>query len=175
MNPINSALSAALITLIIYCILQIILFRLLSPKRRWPILKNLVIITSILFTLIVISLYDRIDKVTLNETFASLLYGAFVLFVLLCGGFLIFYVTIDRSISLRTMEEFRKTGNHSVEISRLLSIYSPQETLERRLNILCDNKYLIKTAECYRLSAKGKAIALITRSLKNFLKLGDGG
>lgn len=98
-----------------------------------------------------------------------------LIYLLLFFGYCQFYFIIDRSISIKIMIELEKMKGKSATFEQIKKIYNPDYIFSRRLKHMIDSKYLIEEEGSYKNTQMGKTLARLSKFLKEYLQLGEGG
>ncbi len=97
-------------------------------------------------------------------------------YVFLFLGYCQFYFIVDRSISVRIMIELERAPGKKLDYDGILSVYSFDEILRRRLTHMLEGNYIVKDAEGrYSNTGKGRKEAALFAFLKSLLNIGPGG
>lgn len=176
-----------LLCFILFLILHLVIFN-LRPQitKRFRVLKNIFFI----FIPVYVFLYILIPRdlivlipadptLTLKIALAILkvvnFVVGFMLYAFLFMGYCQFYFFIDRSISGRMMIEIEESPQKQLFAEELKKIYPPEEVFKRRLRHMLESKLIIQESNYYKNTKKGHCIAVISKFLKEFLRLNSGG
>lgn len=84
---------------------------------------------------------------------ALVLYGALVI---LWNSYLVFFINLINSVSLRMVSEIERSPTGSLSIAEVTDLYSDEEALETRLRALVANGFLIDRGDAgLELTARG--------------------
>ena len=105
----------------------------------------------------------------LSGTVGLLLYGAFFL------GYLEFYFTADRSITVRMLREIRKSPEGALTIGQFKVLFDTEEQIfRRRFREMTQSGYLRPDGDRYRLTSKGAFVGALYDRVIRFLNLEGG-
>lgn len=99
-----------------------------------------------------------------------------LIYVSSCHFFLIMlylhlYVGIDRSVSVRIMNELLMTQDKSLTLAQLEKVYPQQEMFEHRVRLMVKNGWLKETSSGFELTQKSKWLARMTIFLRSLYGL----
>lgn len=86
-----------------------------------------------------------------------------------------FYYTISSSISIQTLVLLSKKDDLTYPISGLKNTFASREIIDYKLTSMENSGLLISNGRAYKVSTKGKFIALLFGLIKRLWKLGSGG
>ena len=73
--------------------------------------------------------------------------------------YLQYYMGIDRSVSIRILEEAVKKKEHNISITDLEKVYEKTDMIQSRLDLLVERGYFEKVGMYYRCTTKGSRLA----------------
>lgn len=98
-----------------------------------------------------------------------------LIYLLLFFGYCQFYFIIDRSISIKIMIELEKRKDKKLTFDEIKKLYDLDYIFSRRLKHMIDGRYINKEGGTFKNTPLGAALARISRLLKVYLRLGEGG
>ena len=159
MNSEFFALLALPLKSLILFLLTHILFWNFAP-RKWIGLKSLILLavgSPLLFILL-----GRDEVSVLGASFYSL---AMVAYFHL-------YVGMERSVSIRILDEIHQCPNHESSMKQILDAYSPEEMFSRRLEWLVHGGWLsVSASRSYQALPKARVLARVLIFFHRFYSL----
>lgn len=138
---------AAVVTVLVWILAQVLLFGFVDPKIRFRLRLFLYGISFLFF------LVWQSSTALLN------LFNGILLHLLLFCTFMEFYYCIDRPVTLRILAEAKKSADHILRLDKLYRSYDLEYMIGRRLEALMSSGYLFKKEDRYYLTSKGKFFA----------------
>jgi len=99
----------------------------------------------------------------------------YILYVFLFIGYCQFYFFIDRTITGRMMIEFETSPAKKLSYEEMKHKYPPDDVFKRRLHHILESNCIVIENGRYKNTKKGHYIAVMSKFLKDFLKLDPGG
>lgn len=147
---------------VLWVVLQIAIFQIRNPVRKFRSMTLLFIPTVPLFIISYCAtpndLWFLPSSVSSTPFTLGLLNGIFV-HSLMYGTHVIIFFAFSRSITLRILTEFRSARNYSMTLHDLQNLYSVERMIDGRLNAMVANKYLSVRNNRYTLSPSGRFFA----------------
>jgi len=94
------------------------------------------------------------------------LWSSAPVFAFLIMLYLHFYVGIDRSVSIRILGELVQSGDGRLALEELDAVYSGEEMLRHRVELLVQRRWLIREDGLCRCSAKARRLVRMSRCLQ---------
>jgi hypothetical protein len=80
--------------------------------------------------------------------------------------YLVFFINLMNSVSLRMMIEIDRAPAQSLSADQLLAAYSDDEALESRLQALVAARFIARDGAALSLQPKGRMLAFVVNSLR---------
>ncbi len=162
-------LSAVILSLFLFFIVHVVVFRCCCVRERFRTIKRIFAATLPVYLMLFLLLPE------FPVTPPTVAYGTLGLFLLalLFGGYCSLYFVADRSLSARLPLHIRRSPHRSLSRDELRRAYDAEAYLEGRLRHLEYGGYLSRTGDCYRNTARGDRLALLTGWLRSLLRLPD--
>jgi hypothetical protein len=94
-------------------------------------------------------------------------------YAMLYIGYLEFYFTADRSMTVRILQEIDRAGS-SLSPEQIEKVYDVQQYYLRRYDEMAASGYLVRDGAAYRVTAKGRRVARLYGFVIRFLHLEGG-
>jgi len=153
-----------LITFIVFFVLQNILIK--SLKKKFPLYILLgSSLVSYISTLLMFNLSDKAINIYP--------YSSFYWFLVM--GFLFYYFSLNKSVSVRILTDLLDSDQKELEYNNLLNSYLTQDSFLNRLNVLLNRNLIVHENNEYTLTKKGRRVAsLYIKFQKLFLIKNSG-
>lgn len=151
----------------IFLVLHLIIWRIKEGYRG----ILLILLTSTVAYLLVCTLYSSWFKVSIM----SHLWTTAPLYFCLIMIYSHFYVGLLKSVSIRIIEEIRKSPNDSMTIKEIKNIYAVNEMVKTRLRLLEEKGWLSKSGEDYFCLKKALTTVKINLYLHKVFRLDNTG
>jgi len=86
-----------------------------------------------------------------------------------------FYYTISHSLSIQTLIRLITALHQKLPLQEVEEMFCSRQLLKRRLDGMCNNEFLSCESQKYRLTGRGRYVAIFFSSVKKFWRLGAGG
>lgn len=174
MNVTGLALLISIAGLAVYFPVHVLISRYFLPQRRWLVMKRLYFFFMPLALGTTYFCYRQLDF-RIDSTLAWDFAACVLVILMLHVGYLTFYGFIDRSITLRAAVELFRNNNAPMRFDELVRRYDPKKAYLRRLEILQQSGFILKTAQGFVMTPKGRRTAILIRFLKKLYRVGPGG
>ena len=153
-----------LITFIVFFVLQNILIK--SLNKNFPLYIFLgSSLVSYIATLLMFNLSDKAINIYP--------YSSFYWFLVM--GFLFYYFSLNKSVSVRILTDLLDSDQKELEYNNLLNSYLTQDSFLNRLNVLLSRNLIVHENNEYTLTKKGRRVAsLYIKFQKLFLIKNSG-
>jgi len=171
-------LVAGLLAFSVYFAIQVLLFHYIKVHRRAFALVGLWLSCLPFYAMFYGGLPDdprmwpaEFSAPSDNITFAS---GGLLYFFLFMGYAQFIYMA-ESSVGIRTMIELDSEPERGLTVEELIKLYGHDWMLERRLRRMVHAGYLVEENGCYRITGRGRLVAIVLAWFKKWLRLGPGG
>ena len=153
-----------LITFIVFFVLQNILIK--SLNKNFPLYIFLgSSLVSYIATLLMFNLSDKAINIYP--------YSSFYWFLVM--GFLFYYFSLNKSVSVRILTDLLDSDQKELEYNNLLNSYLTQDSFLNRLDVLLNRNLIVHKKNEYKLTKKGRRVAsLYIKFQKLFLIKNSG-
>ena len=155
---------AGLITFIVFFGLQNICIRLF--KKKFPLY---IFLSSSLASYISILVTFNFSDKAIN----IYSYSSFYWFLVM--GFLFYYFSLNKSVSVRILTDLLDCDQKELEYNHLLNNYLTQDSFLNRLNVLLNRNLIVCRKNAYKLTKKGKRVASIYIKIQKLFLVKDSG
>ena len=153
---------------ILFLTIHAILWQLGFIKSRGVFLITGLSVVSYLLTAITTSF-------TYDISILSHLWVSCPLFMFLVMLYLHLYVGIDRSVSVRVLGELVKAKGGEMSLESLRKVYSGEEMIRHRLDLLVEKKWLVKDNGRYSCDTRGRMMAELELLMKRVYSIDISG
>jgi len=172
---------------VLFLALHVVIFRAFVPKERFCAIKNIFFAVTPVYLFVYLympSSYIVVDTLghaapgglAMRVTGLLVFLSGLMLYVFLFLGYCQFYFIVDRSISVRIMIEMERAASRRLNYAGILSVYSFDAILMRRLEHMLEGGYITRDERgYYGNTPKGRKEAALFSFFKRLLKLGPGG
>lgn len=143
--------------------------------------KLILFIWAFTFVIYGLLFFKPIDKISLlvnglTGRFDAIgfIYGL-CFYLMLAFVYLTFYYFVDRSVSATILEIIDKAPEGKLCYSEIKEVYGVEGKYLSELNGMLQGGFIVEEAGYYRNSFKGRCYAHLAKTVKSFLKLGQGG